>query len=92
VQNGSAYGTLLLSTPGLKDDSWWEFNILPYWVNTPAMQAMNAAVDKYDPGLGNNPQLWQGNDAGMWTSGLLLTDAVKAGGLQPGGTPSPGKS
>ena len=48
------------------DNSWWAFNILPYWVNTPAIQEMNAAVDKYYLGLRSNTSLWQGNDTGAW--------------------------
>jgi branched-chain amino acid transport system substrate-binding protein len=48
---------------------------------------MNTAVDKYYPGLRNNPN-WSESGAIAWASGILLEDAVKAGGLTSSGTPS----
>jgi branched-chain amino acid transport system substrate-binding protein len=50
---------------------------------------MNAAVDKYYPGLRQNPNLWGEFVVLSWPSGLLLEHAVKAGGLGPSDTPSP---
>ena len=35
-------GTQWESAARILDNSWWAFNILPYWVNTPAIQEMNA--------------------------------------------------
>jgi len=49
---------------------------------------MNAAVDKYFPGLRNNATDWTQQGAGSWPAGLLLEDAVKAGGLAPGDAPT----
>jgi branched-chain amino acid transport system substrate-binding protein len=49
---------------------------------------MNTALDKYYPGLRHNPNTFSEQSAGSWVSGLLLRDAVKAGGLGPSDTPS----
>ena len=61
---------------------------LPYFDNTPAVQTMNAAVDKYYPGLRTSTN-WNEIAAESWASGLLLDDAVKGGGLTSSATPSP---
>ncbi|MBO0729691.1 MAG: ABC transporter substrate-binding protein, partial [Acidimicrobiaceae bacterium] len=74
--------------PGLKDTLWTQYSDLPFWDNVPPVQAMNTAVDKYYPHLRSNPLLWQEGAAQAWPSGLLLEDAIKAGGLTSGGTPS----
>ncbi len=58
---------------------------LPYFANTPATQAMNAAFDKYYPGLRKSSDFNE-QFAGLWISGLLLQDAAKAGGLGANGS------
>ena len=58
---------------------------LPYFANTPAIQTMNAAFDKYYPGMRNSP-LYNELYEGLWISGLLFGDAAKAGGLGANGT------
>jgi branched-chain amino acid transport system substrate-binding protein len=80
----------MLTTNGVKDNSWYESNDLPFFVTSnAAIQAMDAAVNKYYPGLVNKPILWSGVTSNeVWASGLLLMDAVKAGGLGSGDTPS----
>ncbi len=88
VIGGGSFGTLWETTPGLKNDTWSYDPNLPYWVNSPANNAMNAAINKYYPGLENNANIWSGSSPIAWTSGLLLADAVKAGGLGPNDTPS----
>lgn len=85
---GDSFGPLMLTTPGMKDNSWWALNNVPDIANTPAVRAMKSALDKSYPGLITNPQEWQNNDVGAWASGVLLSDAVKAGGLAPGATPT----
>jgi branched-chain amino acid transport system substrate-binding protein len=60
----------------------------PYRVNTPAHNTMNAAINKYYPGLEDNANIWSGSWPLAWPSGLLLEDAVKARGLGATGTPS----
>ena len=49
---------------------------------------MNAAVEKYYPGLVENKTVWSEAGVLSWTSGLLLDDAIKAGGLTATDTPS----
>ena len=88
VGGGASWSQALATTPGLKRDTWDWYNNLPYWVNTPSTQEMKAAVNKYYPGLQNNPLLWTDEAAAAWPSGLLLEDALKAGGLGPSDTPS----
>ena len=58
---------------------------VPYFANTPAIQTMNAAFDKYFPGMRNSSTFSEGT-ASMWDSGLLFADAAKAGGLGANGT------
>ena len=58
---------------------------LPYFANAPAIQTMNAALDKYFPGL-RSSSTYQEGLASMWDSGLLFADAAKAGGLGANGS------
>ena len=58
---------------------------VPYFANTPAIQTMNAAFDKYYPGLRSSPSFSEGT-ASIWMSGLLFADAAKAGGLGANGS------
>ena len=58
---------------------------LPYFASTPATQAMNAAFDKYYPGLRKSSDFNE-QFAGLWISGLLLEDAAKAGGVGANGS------
>jgi branched-chain amino acid transport system substrate-binding protein len=89
VIGGGSYSPLFEAAPGIKADTWSYYDNLPYWVNAPAVQAMNTAVDKYYPGLRQNANLWDELASESWPAGLLLADAVKAGGLKPNDTPSP---
>jgi branched-chain amino acid transport system substrate-binding protein len=88
LQEGLGFTSLVLSTPALSKNTWEQFNDLPYTTNAPEVQAMNTAVDKYYPGLRSNVNVWGEFPAMGWLSGLLLSDAVKAGGLTASGTPS----
>jgi hypothetical protein len=78
----------LAPVPGLKTNLWMEFNDLPFYATTSSVQAMNAALDKYYPGLRTNANIFSALAAYSWPSGLLLEDAVKAGGLTASDTPS----
>jgi branched-chain amino acid transport system substrate-binding protein len=73
---------------GLRNNFWLEFDSMPFFANVPGVQAMNAALDKYYPGLRTNATLFVQADADAWYAGLLLRDAVKAGGLTASDTPS----
>lgn len=89
VSSGESYEPSMLTATGVKDNAWYQSNNLPQFAANPAVKAMIAAVNKYDPGLVGKPNLWSGGASTMmWASGLLLEDAVKAGGLAPTGTPS----
>jgi branched-chain amino acid transport system substrate-binding protein len=90
ISSGESFDPSMLTTPGVKDNSWYESNNLPFFDSSnPQIQAMDAAVNKYYPGLVNKPILWSGDTSSeVWASGLLLMDAVKAGGLGPSDTPS----
>ncbi len=88
VTEGTSFSMILASSPGIDKNLWSEYGTLPFFANTPPIQAMNTAVDRYYPGLRDNANTWyQGATLG-WPSGLLLADAVKAGGLSPTDIPS----
>ena len=87
---GQGFANIYVTDPGIKDNLWSEMPDVPYTSTIPAVQAMNAAVDKYEPGLRHNIN-WSEGDLITWTSGKLLEAAVKAGGLTPSGTPSAGE-
>ena len=59
---------------------------VPYFADIPANRTMNAAFDKYFPGLRTNPNFNEGHWASQWQSGLLFADGAKAGGLGANGT------
>lgn len=84
VTEGEGFGLNLTTAPGIKDNLWSEFNNIPFYANIPAMQQMNAAVDKYYPGLRKNDQIWTEFAVNGWDSGILLEDAVKASGSGSG--------
>lgn len=89
LSSGESYDVSMNTAAGVKDNAWYESNDLPFFVNTPATQAMNAAVNKYAPGLVDKPASWTGGTSvETWASGLLLEHAVTAGGLKAGDTPS----
>jgi branched-chain amino acid transport system substrate-binding protein len=88
AQGGEAWDNTLASAQGMKQNSWWAFEDLPYWASGPEVDAMNTAVDKYYPGLRTSSN-WNEGAAETWASGILLRDAVKAGGLTASATPSP---
>ena len=88
IMNGAAFGSDVLTATGLKTDLLSDFADLPYIENTSAVDAMTTAVNKYYPGLIENGNVWNQDSSASWVSGLLLEDAVKAGGLGSNDTPS----
>ena len=88
ITQGAGYGALEASATGLKTNLWSEFDDIPEFAKTPGVQTMNAALDKYYPGLRKNAQLYQQLDVEAWEAGLLLETAAKAGGLTASQTPS----
>lgn len=88
VQEGGAFGMNEAPAPGLKNSLWLEFPAYPFFGNSPAVQASNKAMDKYFPGIRENSSLFLQDAFMAWTSGKLLEDAVNAGGLAAGATPT----
>jgi branched-chain amino acid transport system substrate-binding protein len=88
ITEGTGFSLLLSSAPGVKNTLWSDYPIRPFWDNAPEVQSMNAAVDKYYPGLRNNVQEWSEYAAQTWTAGLLIEDAVKGSGIGTSGAPS----
>lgn len=88
MTEGTGFSMLLATNAGTKKNLWSEYGTLPFFAHTPAIEAMNNAVDKYYPRLRNNPNVWYQGAALGWPSGILLEDAVKAGGLGASDTPS----
>ncbi len=77
-----------LFTGAISKNLWASFNDIPWYANLAPIQAMDAAVEKYYPGLLNNTLTWNELAFYSWVSGYLLRDAVKAGGLTTSDTPS----
>jgi branched-chain amino acid transport system substrate-binding protein len=88
LEEGLGYTNVVLSSSALSKNVWEQFNNLPFTSTAPEVQAMNTAVDKYYPGLRKNVDVFSEYSAMGWISGLLLRDAVKAGGLTPSETPT----
>jgi branched-chain amino acid transport system substrate-binding protein len=89
VTSGEVFNGTLLKAPGLTDNNWLEYVTHPYWDSAaPEVQAMNAAVDKYYPGLRSDTTNFTQVAAEAWPSGLLLADAVKAGNIGPTDAPT----
>ncbi len=88
VTEGAGFGLVEATAPGLKDRLWNEFPAAPFFSTIPAVQAANAAIDKYYPGVRENANLYSETDFMAWISGALLADAIKAGGLTAGATPT----
>ncbi|HET9078062.1 MAG TPA: ABC transporter substrate-binding protein [Acidimicrobiales bacterium] len=89
VTEGAGFGLKMASAPGLRDGLWTEFPAYPFFdTSSRAVQAADAAMDKYYPGERQNQSVFLQQDFMAWTSGQLLADAVKAGGLSAAATPS----
>jgi branched-chain amino acid transport system substrate-binding protein len=89
VQEEGGFGLNEASAPGLKNTLWLESPTLPYFdTSNASVQAANAAMDKYYPGVRENKDLFVHDAFTLWASGRLLADAIKAGGLTAGATPT----
>ena len=89
VSEGTGFGLGQASSPGLEKGLWSEYSDFPFWANTPATQKMNAALDKYYPGLRTNQQIFSQTSVNAWPAGLLIGAAVQGGNLSATETPSP---
>jgi branched-chain amino acid transport system substrate-binding protein len=89
IQSGTAWAPVMGTDPGLKDNTWLSFSQYPYFVTSqPGIKALDAAIDKYYPGVRSNPNAPSGELVNAWASGTLLKDALQAGGLQAGTAPT----
>jgi branched-chain amino acid transport system substrate-binding protein len=86
VVDGDVLSQSFATTPGLKDDLVGPSPNIPFYADTPAVTAMNAAIDKYYPGLRQNADDFNQYSMGAWPSGLLFAAAAKAGGLGANGS------
>lgn len=86
VTEGAGFGMNVAAANGLKDSLWTEFPTLPFFASSPAVQEAKSAMDKKYAGVWENPTLFSQQDFMSWASGMLLVDAIKAGGLTQGGT------
>lgn len=86
VVSGDTIGKRYEALAGLKENLVGPASSLPFFLDTPALRTMNAALDKYSPGLRDDKLLYsQGVPLG-WLSGQLFGAAAKAGGLGAGGS------
>jgi branched-chain amino acid transport system substrate-binding protein len=88
VADAAGFGLNQASAPVISKDLWGEYPNLPFWANTPAVQAFNTAMDKYFPGVRENTNLFTEDAFEGWISGRLLQTGIQSGGLTPGATPS----
>ena len=87
VVDGVILGPSFQTTPGLKDNLVGPIPDLPYYADSPENTKMNAAIDKYYPGLRTDANYSMAGP-NSWTAGTLLEAAAKAGGLTASDTPS----
>jgi branched-chain amino acid transport system substrate-binding protein len=88
---GVAYSPLIAATNPLNVNLHAGFQGVPLFSTIPEVEKMNAAYNKYFPGLIANYTVsdYEQHAVTAWASGLLLQDAVKASKLTRTGKPSP---
>jgi len=86
VLDGETINQSYATLTGLKDNLVGPSPDIPFYATTPAVTAMNAALDKYYPGLRANATNFNEFAVGAWVSGQLFTTAAKAGGLGANGS------
>lgn len=86
VIDGQSLSPSYISTPGIRDNLIGPSPNVPFYADSPAIRAMNAALDKYYPGLRKDPSKFTEYAMGAWPSGLLFEAAAKAGGLGANGS------
>jgi branched-chain amino acid transport system substrate-binding protein len=76
-------------TAGLKDNLVGPSPNIPFYASTPGVTAMNAALDKYYPGMRENAAVYNEFSIGAWVAGLLFQAAAEAGEVgADGATPT----
>jgi branched-chain amino acid transport system substrate-binding protein len=81
LTQGLGSGQSLFTTAGLKDHMWSEYGDMPFFANSPVVTAFNAAMDKYQPGVRENKNLFTQDAFLGWVSMSLFEAGLKAGGL-----------
>ena len=74
----------LTTTPAINQDTYFTVPNFPYFVNTPAIEAMNKALDKYAPGILKNVNYGE-LPMETWVAGKMFQAAAAAGKLGAGG-------
>jgi branched-chain amino acid transport system substrate-binding protein len=88
LTEGAGFGLNQTKSPAISKNLWSQYANLPFYANTPAVQAFNTAMDKYYPGVRENDNVFTEVAIQAWASGLVLEDAIKGGGLTPTGNPT----
>jgi branched-chain amino acid transport system substrate-binding protein len=86
VIDGQSLSPSFSSTPGIRDNLIGPSPNVPFYADSPAMRAMNAALDRYYPGMRKDPAKFTEYAMGAWPSGLLFAAAARAGGLGANGS------
>ncbi|WP_235498291.1 ABC transporter substrate-binding protein [Frankia sp. R43] len=87
LMQGLGYSKEFREATGFGKSLWMPFPMLPYFADVPAMQKMNAAVDKYYPDLrAGDDVIWAQLGAQTWAAGILIEHAVKASGADTSAT------
>lgn len=86
ADQGEGIGPVEQDAPGLSKNLYVPYEDIPYWSDTAETTAMNAAIDKYYPGLRNEATEYTQLAAAAWPAGLELAAAVKASGVGASGT------
>jgi branched-chain amino acid transport system substrate-binding protein len=81
VTEGTGFQNMALTTPGLENNLWSSYPILPYFSTKSSVTAMNAILDKYYPGATADTLTWSEFAAQAWTGALLIAQAVKNAGV-----------
>jgi branched-chain amino acid transport system substrate-binding protein len=81
ITEGAGFEPELLSTPGISENEWASFPVLPFFSKDPAVQAMNKVVDQYSPGLRSKKLGWGQAATLGWTAALLVQAAAKKAGF-----------
>ena len=83
VTEGTGFQNMALTTPGLENNLWSSYPILPYFSTASAVTSMNTVLDKYYPGATQDTLTWSEFAAQAWTGALLLAQAVKNADVTP---------
>lgn len=79
---GVQLNATLLKATGLKDNTWSPYANLPFFLaDNPEITKLNGALDKYYPGLRNDPEAGSQDFVLVWAAGVLLQHAIQAANL-----------